>query len=379
MEREKLLKQFDFGSVLIQGTEKMMELDRFCRENMDPLSKELSRSFERLIERIEEEQRKYPERNIFCISICVLRSRYVKRDGRVKIYAYDEKFYLDSNAIWTEWDAEVLFKYLWELEDNLHQCLRDFKGEVTGADLKNIMLTEYIPYIIRYITEIARFAIRKKYIHKLSKLKVMDDFCITAGEYKGSFDEVYITERLSDNNQELQKLLENYRESNIQFYSKIYENMKLRNFQLIGINFTKSNFYRMDMSDSNFDGGFFLKACFHHCDLKNTSWKEALLFDADFSDSDLSEGDFTNSMASITPPNLFNCNIFSLIGADFTNTNLTNADFTGADFRGADFREAILKNTVFAETRLSGAKFKKEELHHLALTEEQLSGIRIYD
>ncbi len=379
MDREKLLKQFKYGYVLIQGTEQMMELDRFCRENMELLCKDLSLAFDQLIDRTKEEQTKHPEKNIFCISMSVLRSRYVEKDGRVKIFAYDESFYLDSNAIWTEWDAEILFKHLWELEDGLQPCLRNFKGEITHNDLKNIILTEYVPYLIRYITEIARVALRKKNIHGLSKLKVTDDFCITAGEYKGSFDEIYITETFSDENQEFGKILEINKEKPIEFFCKVYKNMKLRNFQLIEMNFTKSNFYNMDMSDSNFDGGLFLKSCFYNCNLKNTSWKEALLFDADFSDSDLSGGDFTNSIAPITKPNLFSRMIFSLIGVDFKNTNLTKANFTGADFQGADFREAILKDTVFMETKLTCAKFKKESLRYLELTQEQLRGIQIYN
>ena len=145
------------------------------------------------------------------------------------------------------------------------------------------------------------------------------------------------------------------------------------------INFTKSSFYKIDMSDSNLEESYLLKTSFHDCILKNVSWKNGLLFDTDFSGSDLSGGDFTNSMASITEPGIFNRNIFSLIGVDFSNTNLTKTDFSRANFSGADFRNAIFDQTVFTETRLLGSKFLKRDLPSLGLKQDQLKVIHICD
>jgi uncharacterized protein YjbI with pentapeptide repeats len=377
VEREKLLNQYRYGYVLFEGTKQMKMLYQFCRENMEQLCKKLNDEFQQLIENTKDAQKKKTERNIFCINFSVLRTLYLQRDGKVRISAFDERFYLDTEAIWTEWDASILFQYLWDLEDNLYQSLSDFKGILTSNDLKYIMLTEYVPYLIQCLTEIIRYGIRKGYLYGFKELSVTEDFNISVGEYRGSFDEVYISKKLWNHNSELLELLENYKENHTQFYSRKYENMIMTNNQLERINFTKSSFYKINMSGSNLEEAYLLKTSFIDCILKNISWKRALLFDTDFSGSDLSEGDFTNSMASVTEPGVFNRNIFSLIGADFSKANLSKTDFSRSNFSGADFRNAIFNQTKFTGARLHGARFKKEILPSLQLTQDQLREIQI--
>lgn len=379
MEREKLLNQFRYGYVLFEGTKQVKALYQFCRENMEQLCHDINYSYQNLIENTKEIQNKKAERKIYFINFSILRTRYLQRDGRVRISAYDERFYLDFEANWAEWDASILFQYIWDLEDNLVQDLAEFKGILTQNDLKNMMLCEYVPYLIQCVTEIIRYGIRKGYLYGHQDLLVDKDFNINVGEYKGSFDEVYISEQISDDHSKVIELLENYKDSHAQFYSRKYENMILTNRQVKRINFTKSSFYKIDMSDSNLEESYLLKTSFHDCILKNVSWKNGLLFDTDFSGSDLSGGDFTNSMASITEPGIFNRNIFSLIGVDFSNTNLTKTDFSRANFSGADFRNAIFDQTVFTETRLLGSKFLKRDLPSLGLKQDQLKVIHICD
>ncbi|MDR2021983.1 MAG: pentapeptide repeat-containing protein [Hungatella sp.] len=377
MEREKLLETFKYGYVLPEGTERMMELDRYCNENLELLCEGLQAAFKQLWNRLKEEKRL--EQSIFSISVCVLRSRFLQRDGRVRIYAFNESFYLDSNALWVEWDASVLFHFLWEMEKHLCSSLRDFKNIIKEGDIQEILQTEYVPWIIQYITEITRFAIRKKKIDLSPILPQTGRFCVTVGEYRGTFDEVYVEENELEDALDLRKLMETEETKEIGIYGRNYKNLQWQGLKLKEMNGTKSNFHHMDFSGSDLSESYFIKAGFYHCNLKNTLWKDALLFDADFSDSDLSGADFRGAMAPVTKPGLFNRNLLSLVGVDFTNANLERANFSEADFSGADFRAAVLQAAVFQNTRLSGAKFSRKSLKQIELTEEQRNSIRIYD
>lgn len=379
MNREELLNQYRYGYVLLEGTKQVKALYQYCRENMELLCKKINGEFQHLISNVKEVQRKEPGRYIFCINFSILRTLYLQRDGNVRICAFDKRFHLDPDPIRTEWDASILFQYIWDLEDYLSQFLSDFKGILTSNDLKQIMLIEYVPYFIQCLTEIIRYGIRKGYLYGFKELSLTEDFNISVGEYRGSFDEVYISEKPGDHHSKLLELLENRKESTARFYSRKYEKMIITNNELKRINFSKSSFFKMDMSGSNLEEAYLLKTSFIDCILRNISWKRGLLFDTDFSGSDLSGGDFTNSMASVTVPGVFNRNIFSLIGADFSNANLSNTDFSRANFSGADFRNAVFNQTVFNGTRLRGARFLKKALPFLYLTKDQLREIQICD
>ncbi|WP_313577873.1 pentapeptide repeat-containing protein [Lacrimispora sp.] len=377
MEREKLLETFKYGYVLPEGIERMMELDTYCNENLELLCEGLQAAFRQLWKRLEEKKRL--EQNIFSISLCVLRSRFLQRDGRVRIYAFNESFYLDSNALWVEWNASVLLHFLWEMENHLLSSLKDFKNVIKEGDIQEILQTEYVPWVIQYITELTRFAIRKEKIDLSPILPQTGRFCVTVGEYRGTFDEVYVEENNLENDLDLRKLLETVETKEIGVYGRNCKNLQWRGLKLKGMNGTKSNFRHMDFSGSDLSESYFIKAGFYHCNLKNTLWKDALLFDADFSDSDLSSADLSGAMAPITKPGLFSRNLLSLMGADFTNAKLEYANFSEADFSGADFRTAVLQSTVFQNTRLNGAKFSRKSLNQIELTEEQRNSIQIYD
>lgn len=377
MEREKLLETFKYGYVLLEGTERMMELDLYCNENMELLCEELQAAFRRLWKCLKEEKRL--EQSIFSISLCVLRSRFLQRDGRVRIYAFNESFYLDSDPLWVEWDASALFHFLWEMENHLLSSLGDFKNVIKEGDIQEILQKEYVPWITQYITELTRFAIRKKKIDLSPVLSQAGRFCVTVGEYRGTFDEVYVEENGLENDLDLRKLAETGETKEIGIYGRNCKNLQWQGIKLKGINGTKSNFYHMDFSSSDLSDSYFIKAGFYHCNLKNTLWKDALLFDADFSDSDLSGADFSGAMAPVMKPGLFNRYLLSLAGVDFTNANLEYVNFSEADFSGADFRTSVLQSTVFQNTRLDGAKFRRKSLNQIELTEEQRNSIQIYD
>lgn len=380
MEREKLLETFKYGYVLPEGTERMLELDCYCNKNLEILCEELQMAFRRLWKRLEEEKRL--EQSIFSISLCVIRSRFLQRDGRVRIYAFNESFYLDSDPLWVEWDASALFHFLWEMENHLLSLLKDFKNVIKEGDIQEILQKEYVPWITQYITELTRFAIKKKKIDLSPVLPQAGRFCVTVGEYRGTFDEVYVEENGLENDLDLRKLMETgetEETKEIGIYGRNCKSLQWKGLKLKGINGTKSNFHHVDFTGSDLSDSYFIKAGFYHCNLKNTLWKDALLFDADFSDSDLSGANFSGAMAPITKPGLLNRNLLSLVGVDFTNANLEHTNFSEADFSGADFRTAVLQSTVFQNTRLNGAKFSRKSLDKIDLTAEQRNNIQIYD
>jgi len=127
-------------------------------------------------------------------------------------------------------------------------------------------------------------------------------------------------------------------------------------------------------------------------DVRNASFKSAILTDADFAGADIRGAMFGESSINfdgvsfnvvgtgITLAQLYSTASYhnhdlsgtsfesitraSLSGADFRQVNLTNASFEGVNLQGADFRQANLTDAHLHHAVLDGANFAGQDLSH---------------
>lgn len=377
MNRDDALEQFYMDQTW-NGIERIVELDLFCRNNKDSFGERLGSAFQKLAMQIKAKQQIKEKEDIYCISICFLRSKYYIREGNIRIFALDKRFFLDQEPIWVEMDCSDLSYYLWGLEDDIFSFLKEYKNEIVKSDVHKLIQTEYIPMLIGYLTELARYTVRKG-CHYFDEISVTDDFCITVGEYQGEYDEIFVTEKMDTKGVKLERFLNIHKAEKFMFCCKRYFNQQVKDMDLRGINFTKSCFEKVNICNSSLENSILLKTTWLDCKLTDISWKEAQLFDAAFIGSELTGSDFSGIIAPVIPANLLVSATLSWRGVDFTNTNLTNVKFAGADIRGADFRGAKFCDTDFKDALLDKTVFNREARAEVDFSEEQRSQIIFID
>ena len=139
----------------------------------------------------------------------------------------------------------------------------------------------------------------------------------------------------------------------------------------------KRNYANSDFSSANLK-----EAIFSYADLANVDFSSANLYDAyfisavldgaDFSGADVSKADFTNTTSNgFTAKQLYSTATYKqgnmqymsfqsnvMTAWNFSGKDLTRADFSVASVVNADFRNAILTDSIFYYTDISGVDFR---------------------
>ncbi|MCC9600280.1 pentapeptide repeat-containing protein [Stieleria sp. JC731] len=125
---------------------------------------------------------------------------------------------------------------------------------------------------------------------------------------------------------------------------------------------------KQDLSDCDFTGANLDDSYFGYVKVIRTTFKRAILTEADFPSASLTEVDFTS--ADLSQSELTNVTIkdsaftraklcqVKLSHSTLTNVNCRNADFTGASLNGTVFKDVDLTGAKFGDTLLFGTKFE---------------------
>ena len=168
---------------------------------------------------------------------------------------------------------------------------------------------------------------------------------------------------------------------------------KFHDTTLSHVDFTGSNLYGADfINDVNLTYTKLNGADFTDATLKDVDFTDATLKDVDFTNIDLSSCTLTNSWLSETklPVNLSGLNLSradmskmdltgtNLTGANLTDVNLTKANLTGANLTGANLTganltKAIVKGTIFNNTKVTSANFDNVKLSDVIISEVDLT------
>lgn len=377
MKRDEVFEVF-YLEHLERGFAALTEIRHICQENRESFGVKLRSAFMKLINQIKEVQLNKIKGEIACFSICFFRSNFYMKNGKARIYAYDQRLFLDTAPLWEEIDFFDLCEPLWRLEETLCKSLSQYNNKVFESDVRMLIQMDYIPNLIGQITALAKAVIVKNNIVEfIDEISVTDDFQIICGEYQGDFEEIYVTETLDTKGLSLKEFLKIHKNEEITFCCKRYLKQSANHLDLRGTNFTKSVFIEMDFADSDFSDSFLLATEWRQCKLVNTCWKGAGLFGASFINSDLSNSDFSKIIAPVVPENFYFKTVSNWDGICFSRTILRNTKFTGSDLRGADFRKAQFDNTDFSGAFLVGAVFDRDSIVQAGLSPEQINQVKL--
>lgn len=368
MERDKALsvflsEQMEAGIAAIEGAE------TYSRTNRESFRLKLEEVFRKLAVEIRKRQQSGRKGNIFCIYLCFFRSDFYVRKGKIRVYAYDKRFFLDPEPLWEEMEFVDVDSFLWRLEDGLLSSLNKYRNKIAGSDVRMLIQTQYVPYLVADMTELARYAVRKGCADCFADLSVTDNFCIMSGEYQGTFEEVFLTRGLDTGGVALKDYLRIHKEEEDAFCSRLYREESLQNLDLKGIQLTKSRFERVDLSGTDLSGGKLMQTEWRQCRMKGVCLKETKLFGAVFDETDLSDSDFRGCIGPILPSIISGQLALGINEVNFSCSNLAGVQFAGANLKGADFRGAYFKGTDFTDAQLYGAVFDKDAWMEAELTQ----------
>ena len=265
---------------------------------------------------------------------------------------------------------------------------------------------------------------------KLERSLILDEIKEFIGEngfavvmmhpYEFTIEELgaYTTETDQDMIDEIGKLINELRESNIEIVTiseinekiiqpgqesgekEVFDDKKMfdkahcvQQFEpfvnLNNCDLTKQDLFQMNLTSANLTGADLSGSKFMRIDFTDADLSEAILTSVDYfqgilSGADLSNADLTNS--KIEEVALLDTNFSNAIlkniqitnlnaeGSNFSGADLTGAVVIGAGFSNTDFTGAILSDSDFSRINLANSKFNDAKLNGINLTESTLSG-----
>lgn len=376
MNREQTIDMFYEQYYKPKWQEETVKLDRLAREQRPALVEKIKTALTEFLNQIRFSQHKGEKGPILCIGIHILRTEVLLRRYRFLLCAYDKKFLFDNNPMTMHMEAEEFFQPIADTHTFLDHNNK-FRGSVKDNDI-NRMLQLSVASFQSYMTELFRLAVKllaeEQCFETITKA---ENFFIICGEYKDTFDEIYITEKETRSADSIQAIIEDIEIGKESLECKVFENYRFNKIYLRERNLSKSRFIKSSFLTSNLNRAYLLKTEFSHCQFESTTFKSALLFDAYFDGCHFQNCDFSSAVAFITTPEMGLETVLGFTGASFQNSTFTDTLFTDANFSGADFRDAEFKNVSFEETILENAIFTKDAIPHLDLTQKQLDSIQI--
>ncbi|WP_058485601.1 pentapeptide repeat-containing protein [Defluviitalea phaphyphila] len=375
MNRKEALQHFyeKYGDK--KNFEKILELDRFCKENIEFLTDKFCEAFKKLCNKIISLQQSGEKGKISFINFQILRTDILQKKYRILITAYDKNFYLDKKPVQVDFEMKEMFTYLNDLEEYLLKNYKQYVGKINVDDISVIIQMQVINYI-RYIINISRIAIRKiKNLSYFTEIEKEEDFYISTGEYKDYSELIYFKTKQNTNIEEIRDSINGKKKGNFHFNS--YTDLDLSDLDLRNINFCFSDFTNSKLSRSDMRVSYFICTDFSNCKMDFVNLNYSILHDANFENCNLYGADLIGIMGGLTEPkeDMFYSPGFS--GINFAGANLSEVDFSNGDLSGADFRGAVFDNTNFTGTNLNKAIFEKESIDKLDLSKEQLRSIII--
>ena len=143
----------------------------------------------------------------------------------------------------------------------------------------------------------------------------------------------------------------------------------LRNASFNNAELDNADFIDVSCSGASFSNSNLRKACFREVDLQKANFERANLYKADFISATLTDARFAKAHLVEAYFLSANCN-----GADFSDAHLRDVNFGNADLIGANLGSAYLGGANLNGANLSGAILQKTSLYEADLRKANLSG-----
>lgn len=295
----------------------------------------------------------------------LLYTNFLERNYAAQVRVYGEDWYLDPNqkAVGT-FDVSFLFEPFTELWDKLLTARKGYAGEVSSADVAELVIAA-LPCFYAYVVTTARRAILTCVEGEAyGELKRADEFEINIGEYMGHTEAVYKEKR----NKDREEYADWFRQRlELRYTFEDLTGMDFSGEDLSEIDFRYSDLRNTVLRNTDFQDSMLFGTRFCNAVMEGADLRYCMLYEADFTGADLKHASFVRAVGDAGIQEREEWLIPGYQGVSFRNADLRNADFTKASFRGADFTGAILE----------GAVFGREQAMQSRLTEEQRKTIVI--
>ncbi|HYH02473.1 MAG TPA: pentapeptide repeat-containing protein [Bacillota bacterium] len=374
MNHAEVLRRFQDEVVQKRSLEQLRALESYFQSNREQLARDLGECYRKFCGQIYRMQRQAAKAAVAYIQFSLLRTAILEQHYFFLIEAYDRRWYLDRQECLAEYDVTWAFRFLNHLAVGLEEARKQYSGQITTADVEQIILAEAGKYL-RYVVAVARMAIpevaQSREYHELNREEQLE---VRVGEYKDLSEVVYKEDRRVKAAQQVRKWLA----------------AKLDHA------YSYEVFRGLDLAGGDYRGVDLRYADLHQCSLAGSCLKDTVLAGVKLAGSNLEQADLSETIlyeADLRRCNLKKACLHNVAGASglidlteewqgpgfqsvcFQEADLTGADLSGADLRGADFRGACLTGVNFEQTRLTGAVFDRSHQQLFGLIPEQVREI----
>ena len=318
MDREQ-----ELSKLMKETTEKLKRSESEIMNHLLEYRDEWKRSIEGALEQINQKVKEQQKFQVAYLQFSVLRIDLIqKKQYHVLLTAYDQRWYLDPEAITVSFVMKDWFSIWVEKWELAYPWIQESMGKLNRYDVDHLvmgLIMGEIPVITSFLRMLLK-DIETKEVFK--SLPICDEFQMRYGEYRDM--------------SELLLKIEHTKKTQKQWEKEI-RLAKVKEDQLI-----YSSWYCLDIIDSKAESLQLAYIRFEECTLTKVS--------------------FHNSV---------------LLGARFLGCKFSVCQFQDCDLRCADFSDSEFDQVDFSNANLEGAIFNKTAIPYLSITPEQLQTIQI--
>lgn len=361
MNREEALKDFkeNVAKNLIEYSKK--EFEKILVENEGALRLKFINEIEDLGSKVKEIQKKDKDYKIVVIQIELLRINVLNENYKIWIHGYNNKWYLDEDAIYEELDLKFLFNPFIELKKELIKAKKVYIGKINNYDIEEIIFETVAQCYNNMSTKAREWLWNLDENQWINEGVFSDIYIVKWSEYRSDSETIFAMDKREKTRDQL---------------------LELKDVQKEKLPFVYSVWRKSSLQDVDLNEEAMLFINFKESNLKNIGFENSVLIMSQFKDTKIKKCNFKNSKligTSFENALLEKCNFdeADVKGVNFKRAKLREATFKNSDLRGAVFIEATLENVVFEGANVEEAIFSEQQVPFLHLTPEQLQTIYI--
>lgn len=193
MDKNEALKDFVEKYVKGRWQHEFVAIDEKFRENKASIENGLKAAFESLCNRVLTLQNQNAKGSIRYIYFSFLRTSIMEDNAFYRIDAYDEKWFLDKEECFAMWNADFIFRNLFDHMKEIKTKTCDYARKISPIDIEEIKQCEALKYntlTTEFIKEMIPMLIECKPYKEMAKAP---DINILAGEFMDRSEVLYGT------------------------------------------------------------------------------------------------------------------------------------------------------------------------------------------
>jgi len=183
MDKQTALQDFVEKYVLHQWEHELLAIDQRYNQNKANIENGLTAAFAKACEKALKLQDQGPKGDIQYIYLSLLRTSIMNNTAMYRIEAYDQNWYLDQEECYALWEADFIFKSLFQNMNELETKKADYARKITSMDIERIKQNEAIKYHILAVEFIREMLPRLIETDGYKQMGKTLDISIMAGEY----------------------------------------------------------------------------------------------------------------------------------------------------------------------------------------------------